>query len=368
MHSDVVVVGAGAIGLAVARKFAGEGASVVVLEKESQFGSGVSSRNTEVIHAGIYYQTGSLKAELCVKGKRMLYEHCAKHDVRCKRLGKIIIAATESDAERLPPLRKQAEANGVDDLVDLDASGIKRLEPQLAGVAALFSPSSGIFDTHGFMKSLFRLGIDSGMIFAPLSPVIGAEGSADKWKMRIGGNEPSIITCKIVINAAGLYAIGLSRKIFPDRRTPELYPMKGSYARYSGMSPINHIVYPALVPGVIEERVDSTPDLEGSLRFGPSVEAPMSLEDFSVAHDVVERMSSGLRRYMPRAEKSCIAPDCAGIRPRIYGPKDPVQDFRFEWADGTGWLDLWGIESPGLTASLAIAEHVYGMVKDKDIL
>lgn len=368
MHSDVVVIGAGVIGLAVARKLAGEGASVVVLEKESQFGSGVSSRNTEVIHAGIYYQTGSLKATLCVKGKRMLYEHCAKYGVRCKLLGKIIIATTKSDAERLPHLRKQAETNGVDDLVDLDASGIKRLEPQLIGVSALFSPSSGIFDTHGFMKSLFKLGIDSGMIFAPLSPVVGAEGSAGKWKVSIGGNEPSTITCKAVINAAGLYAIGLSRKIFSGRQTPELHPIKGSYARYSPRSPINHIVYPALVPGVIEERVDATPDLAGSLRFGPSVDGPRDLDDFSVAPDVVDRMITGLRRYMPHVKKEYVMPDCAGIRPRIYGLKEPVQDFRFEWADGTGWLDLWGMESPGLTASLTIAEHVYDMIKGKNIL
>jgi L-2-hydroxyglutarate oxidase LhgO len=368
MDAKVVIVGAGIIGLSVARKIAGEGHSVILLEKEARYGCGVSSRNTEVIHAGIYYKTGSLKATLCVRGKELLYEYCQKHKVRHKRIGKMILAVTSQEASRLELMKKQAFANGVRDLIDLDKKDIEKLEPNIKGEAALFSPSSGIIDSHGFMRSLLKEAEDCGTIFAALSPVTAAEFVNNSWKVMVGGKEPTSVSCKLLINTAGLYSIDLSKEIFPERNTPTLHPTKGSYARYSGSSPINHIIYPALVPGVIEERVDATPDLEGSLRFGPTIENPKNLEDFSIVPELVKKITPAIKRYIPGLDVSRIHPDCAGIRPRIFGRRDSVEDFRFDWAPQPEWLDLWGIESPGFTASLAIAEHVHDLVKEKDIL
>ena len=365
MHAEVVIIGAGVIGLSVAKELAAKGHSVILLEKEERYGSGVSSRSTEVIHSGIYYKTGSLKAKLCVRGKRLLYEHCAKYKVKHKVIGKIILAGTKEEAARLGMVKEQALHNGVNDMIELDRGGIKRLEPNISGEAALLSPSSGIFDTHGFMKSIFKLGESQGMVFAALSPVTGAEPVKDGWRLMVGGNDPASVTCRIVINAAGLHSVDLSRAIFPGRNVPRLYPTKGSYARYSGVSPVKHIIYPALMPGLIEERVDMTPDLEGSLRFGPTVEMPEALEDFSVAPDLIERMAPTIKSRIPGFDITRIHPDCAGIRPRIFGSGEPAEDFRFEWAPVPGWLDMWGMESPGLTSSLAIAEHVYGLVSEK---
>lgn len=366
--AEVVVIGAGVIGLSAARRIAAGGYSVILLEKEAQYGCGVSSRSSEVIHAGIYYKTGSLKAELCMRGKVLLYEHCAKYKIPHKRLGKLILAVTQDEAGRLEIIKKQALNNGVNDLIELDTKGIEELEPDVSGVVALFSPSSGIFDTHSFMESLFELGKAEGVSFAALSPVVGAEPSSGGWRVRVGGREPTSVNCQLVVNAAGLYSVGLSRSIFPKRNTPKLHPTKGSYARHSGASPVNHIIYPALLPGVIEERVDATPDLEGALRFGPSIEKAESLEDFKVAPGISERMIPLIKRYIPNIETFRIHPDCAGIRPRIFGMGEAVEDFRFEWAEEPGWLDLWGIESPGLTSSLAIAEYVYNMGIERGIL
>ena len=368
MDAEIVVIGGGVIGLAVAREVANKGHSVIVLEKERGYGTGISSRNTEVIHAGIYYTAGSLKASLCVRGKHLLYEHCEKYGVQHKRVGKLFIAAVDRDDTKLELTRKQALENGVNDLVKLNESALKKIEPGVSGKKALFSPSTGIMDSHGFMKSLFELAKANGMIFAPNSPVIGAEHGSAGWSVMVGDDGSSSVSCRVVINAAGLYAIELSKKIFPGRKTPTIHPTKGSYVRLSGKSPVTHIIYPALVPGVMEERVDATPDLGGSLRFGPNIEETAGLEDFNLDIGLVESMTSGIRRYLPDIDTAKLQPDCSGIRPKIYGPKDPVEDFRFEWAEKAGWLDLWGIESPGLTASLAIAEHVYGLIVEKGIL
>lgn len=367
MDSKVVVIGAGAIGLSIARKIAGSGHSVILLEKEAKYGCGVSSRNTEVIHAGIYYQT-PLKAGLCVRGKELLYKYCEKHQIKHKRIGKIIVAVSQQETSKLELMKKQALSNGVRDLVELGRNDITRLEPEITGSAGLFSPSSGIFDSHGFMETLFREGRENDVTFAALSPVVGAEPLKDGWKVMVGGKEPTAVTCRLVINSTGLYSVGLSRKVFPGRKIPKLYPVKGSYARYSGKSPVRHIIYPALVPGVLNKRVDATPDLGGSLRFGPTSEESAGLEDFSIVPGLLDDITPAIKRYLPSLEASRCHPDSAGIRPKIFGPGDPAQDFCFEWAPEPAWLDLWGIESPGLTASLAIAEHVYGLAEGSSVL
>ncbi len=362
-----MVIGAGVIGLSVAWKIADSGYSVVLLEKEARFGRGISSRNTEVIHAGIYYRT-PLKAGLCVRGKNLLYEHCVKYGVKHRRAGKIILAVTEEEFSKLESTKTQAVFNGVTDLVELDEAGIKKLEPGISGKAALFSPSSGIVDTHGFMDSLLKLGEKRGVLFSALSPALGAEYSDNHWKIEVGGREPARISCRLVINAAGLYTVDLCKKVFPERNIPGFFPRKGSYARYSGRSPVSHIIYPALIPGVIRPRIDATPDLGGSLRFGPTNEEPESLEDFSIIGELAEKVVPSVKSYFPDLDASRVYPDTAGIRPRIFAPGDPPLDFCFEWAPIAGWLDLFGIESPGLTASLAIGEHVLKMVDERGAL
>lgn len=368
MDTEVVVIGAGVIGLAVAFKVSEKGHTVILLEKEAGYGAGVSSRNTETIHAGIYYQAGSLKARLCLKGKRMLYEHCEKYNVKYKRAGKLFIAVSREELPRLEETRKQALNNGLDDLVELDEGLLRKLEPEIKAKAALLSPSSGIFDSHSFMRSLFILGKSKGVIFSPSSPALNAEPIKEGWKVQVGGREPTQVSCRVAVNAAGLYATDLSKKVFPGRRVPTLYPTKGSYVRYSGVSPVKHIIYPSIIPGVIEERVDASPDLAGSLRFGPNVEKSRNLEDFSLEPNLVDGMLGCIKRYLPDLDISRLHPDCAGIRPKIYGPGDPIADFRFDWAPVPGWLDLWGIESPGLTASLAIGEYVRDLITESGML
>ena len=363
MDADVVVVGAGVIGLAVSYSFSKRGRSVILLEKERRFGMGVSSRSSEQIHAGIYYPEGSLKGRLCLKGKEMLYEFCETYSVAYKSLGKLFLAVSDEEINRLEVTKSQAEANGLIDLEELDEGQLNRLEPSLNGKAALLSPSSGIIDSHGLMRALMQLNEAHGTIYAGLSPVVGAEPFSEGWRVRIGGDDPITLNCKAVVNAAGLHSLELSRKVFPGRKIPELNPVKGGYLRYSGKSPLNHIVYPAIIPGQIEERVDATPDLTGNLRFGPSVEKTKNIEDFSLSEELINRFFPSILRYMPDLDKSRLHLDQAGIRPKIIieGEKNP--DFIFQWAPEKGWLDLWGMESPALTASLAIGAHVENLFK-----
>ncbi|MCM8790604.1 MAG: NAD(P)/FAD-dependent oxidoreductase [Candidatus Omnitrophica bacterium] len=368
METDAVVIGAGVIGLAVANKLADSGLSVVLLEKEEKYGMGISSRSTETIHAGMYYQTGSLKALLCRSGRDLLYNFCEDNKVRVKKIGKLLIARRPEELSRLEATRKQALSNGVTDIVELDRRQLRKLEPLLDGIAALLSPSSGIFDSHGFMKALFSIAKSKGVIFAGGAPVVGAERSSSGWEVRVGGRQASSIKARLVVNAAGLYAIQLSKKVFPGRKTAELYPSKGCYIRFSGPSPVSHIVYSSITPGVIEERVDATPDLNGSLRFGPNTEEVRDLDDFNVRANIVDEMAATIKSYLPSIDVTRLHPDCAGIRPRIYGPNERVEDFRFEWAPEPGWLDLWGMESPALTASLAISNYVKGLIEEKGLI
>lgn len=363
MDADVVVIGAGVVGLAIAARLAEKRYSVILLEKESKFGTGISSRNSEVIHGGIYYKTDSLKASLCLRGKALLYDHCKKYNVAHKKVGKLFLAVGSDEISRLEQTQSQSKLNGVEDLLELDQKQLHQLEPELFGTAALLSPSSGIIDSHGLMKSLLGLAEGNKAVFVPLSPVENAEPITGGWKIYIGGKEPTSITCNLVINSAGLYAIELSKKLFPKRKIPKFFPTKGSYLRYSGKSPVKHIVYPAIIPGKIENRVDATPDLGEGLRFGPNVEEPGSLEDFSIKDEIIPQMLPGIKRYLPNIDISHLHLDIAGIRPKIYGTGEDVADFRFDWAEENSWLDLWGMESPALTASLAIGEYVCELIE-----
>ena len=356
------------VGLAISYIFSMKGKDVILIEKEKQFGTGVSSRNSEVIHAGVYYSKGSLKSQLCLRGKELLYEYCGKYSVNHNRIGKLFVAITDNHISRLEKINANAVENGLEDLIELDSRQLKKVEPSLIAKSALFSPSSGIIDTHGLMQSLMNLNVSYGTTFAAYSPVLGAEPNPHGWSVRVGGLEPTTVTSRTVVNTSGLYALELSKKIFPNRKFPKANPVKGAYLRYSGKSPLKQIIYPAFIPGLIEERVDATPDLSGSLRFGPSIEENTGIEDFTMPADLVKRFTPEIKKYLPNIDESKLHLDQAGIRPKIISNDKMINDFVFDWADETGWLDLWGIESPGLTASLAIGEHVYSMFHELNIL
>ncbi len=368
MDADVTVIGAGIIGLAVSYSFSMQGYSVILVEKEHRFGTGVSSRSSEQIHSGAYYEQNSLKALLCLKGKELLYRFCEKHSIAYKRTGKLFIAVDEKEIAYLSVTKSRAESNGLNDLVELDSQQLQKIEPYIRGKAALLSPSSGIVDSHALMSTMLRLSEAKGTTYACLSPVVGAEPFSEGWKVNIGGADPVTIKSKAVVNASGLYSIELSRKIFPGRETPEPNPVKGGYLRYSGKSPLKHIIYPAIIPGRIEERVDATPDLGGSLRFGPSVEIAGGIEDFSLSENLIDRFYPSIKRYFPKVDKSKLHLDQAGIRPKIKIDGISNPDFIFSWSPDFGWLDLWGMESPALTASLAIGDYVYNSFNKKDII
>ena len=361
------MIGAGVIGLAISYNLSMRGKKVILVEKEKQFGTGISSRSSEVIHAGIYYNKGSLKSRLCIRGKELLYEFCNKYSVRHDRIGKLFIAVSDDEISRLEIINKNAIENGLINLIELDSKQLKKIEPFIRGKSALLSPSTGIIDSHGLMQALMNLNDSYGTMYAVLSTVLGAERNNFGWSVKIGGVEPITITSRAIVNAAGLYSLELSKKIFPERSIPKANPVKGGYVRYSGKSPIKHIVYPAIIPGKIEERVDATPDLSGSLRFGPSVEKTNGFEDFSFSSEIINRFIPAIKRYLPDLDVSKLHLDQAGIRPKIIVDSERNPDFIIDWADDSGWLDLWGIESPGLTASLAIGEHVSNMFNESGL-
>jgi len=370
MDVDFIIIGAGVIGLSVARKISQNGYSVVILEKESYFGQGSSSRNSEVIHAGIYYKTGTLKAKLSIRGKNLLYDFCQKYSIPFKKIGKLFVALNDNEEARLEITKKQGLANGLNDLIFLDKNQLNKLEPELNAMSALFSPSTGIIDSHLFMQTLLAISEDNGTIFSPNSLVTGAELNNNGWKVFVEENSKNnfFVTGKIVINCAGLYATQLAQNIFPNRLIPELAPSKGCYLKYIGKSPVKHIIYPALTPGKVEMRVDATPDLQGIIRFGPNVETPKSLTDFSLSANLVNDMKSGIMSYLPNINESLLRPDFAGIRPKIIIPGEDNPDFQFDWNIEKNWLDLFGMESPGLTSSLAVAEHVFKLLDDNQTL
>jgi len=368
MDTDIIIIGAGIIGISLANYLISNGYSVILVEKEDNYGRGVSSRSSEVIHAGIYYHTGSLKASLCIRGRQLMYEYCQKKRIPHKKIGKLIIALDKNSIDRFDKINKQAEINGLKSLIYIDKKNIKKIEPELKCEAALFSPETGIVDSFKLMRSLINGARSKGVIFIAGTSVTDACPISNGWDIHVKGNENTILRSKITINAAGLYAIELSKKIFTDRVLPTLHPLKGNFIKYMGKSPVCHIIYPALIPGVIEERVDATPNLDNTLKFGPDVEKSKNLDDFSVSKDIVDKMIPSIIRYLPNIDTSLLYPDYSGIRPRIYDPMDSVKDFIFQWSTDGRWLDLWGMESPGLTACLAIAEYIKNDISERQIL
>ena len=358
---DCVVIGAGVVGLAVARALAMAGREVIILEAENAFGTITSARNSEVIHAGLYYATGSLRARLCVRGKQLLYDYCASHGVAHQRCGKLIVATAAEELKALDRLLATAEANGVHDLQRLSAEQARALEPALHCVAALHSPSTGIIDSHGLMLALLGDAEAHGAMLALCSPLLGWRVGAAGIELDVGGDSPMTLCAQTVVNSAGLQAPALARLLhgLDPAHVPADHLAKGCYFSLPGRAPFSRLIYPA--PGHSGHLgVHLTLDLGGQARFGPSFEWVNQI-DYTVDPAGAETFYEQVRRYWPALPDGALQPGYAGLRPKISGPGEPAADFRI---DGParhgvpGLVNLFGIESPGLTACLAIGEGV----------
>ena len=354
------VIGAGVIGLAVARALAARGREVLILEAESAFGTGISARNSEVIHAGIYYPAGSLKARLCVAGRDRLYAYCAERGIAHRRCGKLIVAGDESQRGQLLRIAAGAAANGVDDLRPLSRDEARVLEPALECSAALLSPSTGIIDSHALMLSLLGDAERDGAVLALNSPVRGGIVANDGIVLEIGGAGAMRIHAGIVVNCAGLGAQAVARGLIglPAATVPPLSYAKGNYYSLAGRAPFSRLIYP--VPETAGLGVHLTLDLGGQARFGPDVEWVDRI-DYGVDPRRADAFYAEVRRYWPQLPDGALLPAYAGIRPKPHAPGQAACDFMISGpADHgiPGLVNLYGIESPGLTACLALADHV----------
>jgi L-2-hydroxyglutarate oxidase LhgO len=361
---DCAVIGAGVVGLAAARRLAMDGREVVILEAEEAIGTHTSSRNSEVIHAGIYYATGSMKARLCVAGREALYRYCVEHGVQHARIGKIVVATDESELPGLKKYKAQAEINGVGDLKMLDADALAALEPEVRGVAAFLSPSTGIIDSHGLMLAYLGDAEAHGAALALASPVTGGSAGAEGILLEIGGAEPMTLRCRAVVNAAGLSAPALARAIrgIPPQSIPPAYYAIGHYYSLAGKAPFRHLIYPVARADWLGVHV--TLDLGGRVKFGPDF-AWTDRIDYRFDESREQAFYEAIRRYYPGLRDGALLPGYTGIRPRITGPGEPAQDFVIQGPREhgvPGLVNLYGIESPGLTASLAIADHAAGLL------
>jgi L-2-hydroxyglutarate oxidase LhgO len=357
---DCVVIGAGVVGLACARALARAGREVIVLEEADAIGTETSSRNSEVIHAGIYYPPGSAKAALCVEGKALLYKYCEERGIAHRRCGKLIVATGQEQIAALHKIQAQAKANGVHDLRLLTADEAKAMEPALRCVAALHSPSTGIIDSHGLMLAYLGEAEDHGAMRALQSPVTGGEAGTNGIVLEVGGAEPMRIIARTVVNSAGLMAqrIAAALRGFPPDRVPPCHYAKGSYYALVARSPFTHLIYP--VPEAAGLGVHLTLDLAGQARFGPDVEWIEEI-DYDVDLSRADGFYRAIRDYWPGLKEGQLAPGYAGVRPKLVGPGQPAGDFLIQGPAEhgvAGLINLYGIESPGLTASLALAGRV----------
>ena len=358
---DAVVVGAGAVGLACGYALAQRGLSAAVLEKGPVIGQGISSRNSEVIHAGLYYPTGSLKARFCVEGRRRLYRFLESHGVAYIRCGKLVVATEPDEIGRVEAIGAQAAANGVEGMSKLTGAQARALEPELNAVMALQSTQSGIFDSHGYMLALSGEIEDRGGAVVVETPFEGADAlSGGGFRVRAGGAEPTDLTCRFLVIAAGLGAQDAAAKIaaYPADRIPKLHYGKGVYFALAGRPPFQRLIYPPPIVGALG--VHYRKDLGGQGRFGPDL-AFVDHEDYSVDPGRAAGFASYIRRFWPGLPDGALSPDYAGIRPKLHGPGEPQPDFRLDGAEQHGMeglVALFGIESPGLTSSLAIGEAV----------
>lgn len=358
---DATVVGAGAVGLATAYMLGRHGRSVLVLEEQDAIGQGVSSRNSEVIHAGLYYSTGSLRARLCVRGRQLLYPFLDAHGVAFERCGKLVVATNAAEVPRLDAVARQAALNGVADLRPLTGAQARAMEPEVWAVAALWSPSSGIFDSHAYMLALHGEIEAQGGTVALASPMRAARPlPGGGFEVETGGADPTLITTRHLVTAAGLSAQDVASRIrgYAPERIPTAHYGKGNYFAYHGKAPFACLVYPPPIPGALGTHYRR--DLGGQARFGPDLHYVDHI-DYTVETDREAAFYDYIRHFWPGLPDGTLTPDYAGIRPKIHGPGQAQPDFRLDGPDVhaiPGLIALFGIESPGLTSSLAIGEEV----------
>ncbi len=358
---DAAVIGAGAVGLATAYALGQRGLAVVVLEQQAAFGQGVSSRNSEVVHAGLYYPTGSLKARLCVEGRRRLYAFLDAHKVPYDRCGKLVVASDDADIPRLEAVHAQALANGVEGIGRLTGDEARRLEPQLRAVAAIASAESGVMDSHGYMLALQGEIESRGGALALRTPFRGARPlPGGGFTIEAGGEPPATLAAEHLVIAAGLGAQDAAAMVqdYPGVHIPALHLGKGVYFRLNGRPPFARLIYPPPIPGALGSHYRR--DLGGQAHFGPDL-AYVEHETYDVDPARAAGFYRDIRRYWPSLADGALEPDYAGIRPKLHGPCEPQPDFRIDGPDvhgRAGLVALFGIESPGLTSSLAIGEAV----------
>lgn len=360
---DATVVGAGAVGLACGRALSKRGLTVLVLEKEPHIGQGVSSRNSEVIHAGLYYPTGSLKAKFCVEGRRLLYDFLQSHKVDHWKCGKLVVATEEAEVPRIEAILEQGRINGVEGLELLSGEQARALEPQLNAIAAILSPESGLFDSHGYMLALEGEIEAAGGSVVTSAPFEGAEPLAGGgFTIHVGGEGAMSVTSRLLLTAAGLSAqkVAASIESYPADLIPAGHFGKGVYFRLSGPAPFNRLIYPPPIPGALGTHYRK--DLGGQGVFGPDL-AYVEAEDYSVDPAKAEVFAGYIRRFWPDVQVEKLAPDYAGIRPKLHSKGEPQPDFQLRGVEShgiEGLVALFGIESPGLTSSMAIGEVVAG--------
>jgi len=362
---DCVVIGAGVVGLGVARALALAGREVVVLEKNAHIGEETSSRNSEVIHGGIYYPTNSLKARLCVTGKTQLYEYCEARNIEHRRCGKVIVAIDDAQISRLTALQRQGNENGVHDLERLDAAALRSIEPHVRGTAALWSPSTGIVDVHGLMLA-FQADIEAaGGTIAVSAECVAGTVEADRIRLTVAsGGAESSVSAHTIVNAGGLHASRVARALLGAAAdVPETRYAKGNYFTYQGPSPFTHLVYPLPVAGGLG--IHATLDLSGRVRFGPDVEWIDTI-DYTVDPARAAGFHAAIRQYWPEVRAESLQPSYAGVRPKLHAANEAAADFLIQETPLRGsarMVHLFGIESPGLTAALAIGDYVVNLLR-----
>ncbi|MDP3656869.1 MAG: NAD(P)/FAD-dependent oxidoreductase [Brevundimonas sp.] len=362
---DATVVGAGAVGLACGRALAKRGLSVLVLEREPHIGQGVSSRNSEVIHGGLYYPTGSLKARFCVEGRRLLYAFLESRKVDFRKCGKLVVATDEAEVERIEAVFKQATVNGVEGLEHLTGDQARALEPGLNAHAAILSPESGVFDSHGYMLALqgeIEAAGGSVVVSTPFERAEPLPGGG--FAITAGGEGGATLTTRLLVTAPGLAAQAVASRIdgYPADRIPVGHFGKGVYFRLTGKAPFERLIYPPPIPGALGTHYRR--DLGGQAVFGPDL-VWVETEDYSVDAAKAAEFEGYVRRFWPGLPEGALTPDYAGIRPKLHGAGEPQPDFQLHGREVhglDGLVALFGIESPGLTSSLAIGEAVSEML------
>jgi L-2-hydroxyglutarate oxidase LhgO len=361
---DCVVIGGGVVGLAAARALAMAGREVIILEREEHFGSQTSARNSEVIHAGIYYERGSLKARACLAGSRLLYAYCAERDIPHRRCGKLIVASTEAQIGQLRDIEAHARMNGVEDIHYLQADEVARLEPDIKCVGALLSPSTGIIDSHALMLSFLGDAESRGAMIVYSVNVTAMLPTRAGIEINVDSQDEPTVRAATVINCAGLDAprVASSIRDFPRSRIPEAWYAKGTYFEVMGRTPFKRLIYPVPEPGGLG--IHLTLDLTAKARFGPDVEWVDEI-DYRVDLQRAAMFYPAIRQYWPGLADGQLQPGYAGVRPKISGPRSPAADFCISGPalhGVPGIVNLFGIESPGLTASLALADEITAMV------